>query len=67
MPTIKYSCIHCGRLHSSYDEAAICEKSHLYPKDIIGLCYRYSPYPVRITVKFEDGEERTYLIYDNLE
>lgn len=61
----RYLCEICGTEYGDKEKAAACEKTHLRPKEIIGLAYHphttdSSGCPITIDVKMTDGNVRRY-------
>ena len=60
MPLLFYRCAKCGREHPRYEEAELCEKTHLEVLSARVIRYSAHPYPHTIEVTFSDGSTKIY-------
>ena len=66
MPIVIYKCSKCKMVRGTFEEAEMCEKSHLSAVSVRELEYMLGAYPFRVALAFPDGKEREYIVDDGV-
>jgi hypothetical protein len=61
LPSQKFACDKCGKIHESEPSAAACEKKHKGFEVVRAHYGQYDPmFPSGITLRFDGGREQYY-------